>query len=73
MPSGELRGSILRGSIYWVLLVSGRFCVSKTIIPEAPEHFLTSSARRNTHLVGGLGLREVTSPSVQPFARSSLH
>ena len=52
-----IRSGSLRGSIYWVLLVSGRFCVSKTIIPEAPEHFLTSSARRDTHLFGGLGVR----------------
>ena len=37
-------------------LVSGRFCLSKTIIPEAQEHFLTPSARRDTHLFGGLGL-----------------
>ena len=40
----------------WVLLVSGWFSVSKTIIPEAQEHFLNSSARRDTHLFGGLGL-----------------
>ena len=43
-------------SCYWVLLVSGWFCVSKTIIPDAQEHFLTPSPRRNTHLFGGLGL-----------------
>ena len=30
----------LRGSIYWVLLIWGRFCVTKTIIPAAQEHFL---------------------------------
>ena len=58
MPSGELRGSILGGSIYWVLLVWGCFSVSKTIIPDAQEHFLTHSTRRDTYLVGGLGLRE---------------
>ena len=52
-----MRSGCSSSSIYWVLLVSGRFCVSKTIIPEAPEHFLTSSARRDTHLFGGLGLR----------------
>jgi hypothetical protein len=56
MPSGELRGSILRGSIYWVLLVWGCFSVSKTIIPDAQEHFLTHSTRRDTHLFGGFGL-----------------
>ena len=36
--------------------VSGRFCLSKTIIPEAQEHFLTPLARRDTHPFGGLGL-----------------
>ena len=51
MRSGELRGSI-----YWVLLVWGCFSVSKTIIPDAQEHFLTYSTRRHTYLVGGLGL-----------------
>ena len=40
-----------------MLLVSGRFAVSQTIIPEAQEHFLTPSAHRDTHLFGGLGLR----------------
>ena len=44
------------GSICWVLLVSGRFPLSKTIIPDAKEHFLTSSPRRDSHLFGGLGL-----------------
>ena len=43
-------------SCYWVLPVSGWVCVSKTIIPEAQEHFLTPSAGRHTHLFGGLGL-----------------
>ena len=51
-----IRSGSLSGSIYRVLLVSGRFCVSKTIIPEAQENFLTPSARRDTHLFGGLGL-----------------
>ena len=32
------------------------FSVPKTIIPDAQEHFLTPSARRNTHLFGGLGV-----------------
>ena len=50
-----MRSGCSSGSIYWVLLVSGRFCVSKTIIPEAEEHFLTSSTRRDTYLFGGLG------------------
>ena len=40
-----------------MLLVSGRFAVSQTIIPEAQEHFLTPSAHRDTHIFGGLGLR----------------
>ena len=43
-----------------MLLVSGRFCDSKTIIPEAQEHFLTPSARRDTHPFGGLGFSQVT-------------
>ena len=47
----------LSGNIHWVLLVWGWFCVSKTIIPDAQEHFLTPSARRDIHLFGGLGLR----------------
>ena len=54
MPSGWLRGSI-----YWVFLVSGRFCVSKTIIPDAQGHFLTPSARRDIYLSGGFGLSQV--------------
>ena len=41
-----------------MLLVSGRFAVSQTIIPEAQEHFLTPSAHRDTHIFGGLGLRD---------------
>ena len=53
----RIRSGSLRGSIYWVLLVSGRFCLSKTIIPEAQEHFLTPLARRDTHPFGGLGLK----------------
>ncbi len=52
-------------SCYWVLLVWGCFSVSKTIIPDPPEHFLTSSARRDTHLFGGLGLR-ATNLSLTP-------
>ena len=51
-----IRSGSLRGSIYWVLLVWGCFSVSKTIIPDAQEHFLTSSTRRDTHLFGGLGV-----------------
>jgi hypothetical protein len=41
-----------------VRLVSGRFRLSKTIIPDAQEHFLTPSARRDTHLFGGLGISQ---------------
>ena len=51
-----MRSGWMRGSIFWVLLVWGRFRVSKTIIPEAQEHFLTPSARRYIHLFGGLGI-----------------
>ena len=40
-----------------MLLVSGWIPLSKTIIPDAQEHFLTPSARPYTHLFGGLGLR----------------
>ena len=47
---------VVAGIIYWVLLVWGCFSVSKTIIPDGQEHFLTPSARRYTHLFGGLGL-----------------
>ena len=36
-----VRSGSLRGSVYWAHLVSGRFGLSKTIIPEAQEHFLT--------------------------------
>ena len=39
-----------------MLLVSGRFPFSKTIIPDAKEHFLTPSPRRDAHPFGGLGL-----------------
>ena len=51
-----MRSGWSSGSICWVLLASGRFAVSKTIIPEAQEHFLTPSAHRDTHIFGGLGL-----------------
>ena len=52
----RMRSGWWRGSIYWVLLVSGWFSISKTIIPDAQEHFLTHSTRRDTHLFGGFGL-----------------
>ena len=51
----------IQDSCYWVLLVSGRFGVSKTIIPEAQEHFLTPPARRDTHPFGGLRLKLIQS------------
>ena len=49
-----MRSGLLRGSIYWLLIISGRFRVSKTTIPDSEEHFLTP---RNTNLFGGLGLK----------------
>ena len=52
-----MRSGSSSGSICWVLLVSGRFPLSKTIISEAQEHFLTPSPRRDDHPFGGLGLR----------------
>ena len=51
-----MRSGWLSDSIFWVLLAWGRFGVTKAIIPDGPEHFLTPSARRDTHLFGGLGL-----------------
>ena len=53
-----MRSGSSRDSIRSVLFLWGRFAVvSQTIIPEAQEHFLTPSARRDTHPFGGLGLR----------------
>ena len=52
-----MRSGWSSGSICWVLLVSGRFAVSKAIIPDGQEHFLTPSAHRDTHIFGGLGLK----------------
>ena len=49
--------SRLSDSISRVLLAWGRFCVTKAIIPDGPEHFFTPSAHRDTHLSGGLGPR----------------
>ena len=49
-----IRSESLRGSIYWVLPASDRFCMSKTIVPDAKNHFLAPSARLGTHLSGGL-------------------
>ena len=61
-----MRSESLRGSIYWVLLVWGRFGVSKAIIPEAREHFLTPSTRPSTHLFGGLRLKVPNIPDSFP-------
>ena len=52
----RMRSGWLRDSIVWVLLFWDRFSVSKTIIPEAQEHFLVSSGPRYTPSFGGLGL-----------------
>ena len=57
-----MRSGCSSGSIYWVLLVSGRFPLSKTIIPDAKEHFLTHSPRRDPHLFGGLGFSDKRRP-----------
>ena len=51
-----MRSGCSSGSIYWVLPGLGSVLCFRTIIPEAQEHFLTTSARRHTHLFGGLGL-----------------
>ena len=57
-----MRSGWSSASIFWVLLAWGRFPVSKAIIPDAQEHFLTPSAHRDTHLFGGLGLRQAARP-----------
>ena len=51
-----MRSAWSSASIFCVLLAWGRFGVTKAIIPDGQEHFLTPSARRHTHLFGGLGL-----------------
>ena len=58
-----MRSGWSSGSIFWVPLVSGWISLSKTIIPEAQEHFLTPSARRHTHLFGGLRLTLILNQS----------
>ena len=60
-PSVDHQAVVVKGDLdaVGVLLVWGRFCVSETIIPEAQERFLTPSARRDTHLFGGLGIRRL--------------
>ena len=60
-----MRSGWSRGSIYCVFLVWGRFCVAETVIPEAQEHFLTPSVRRDTHLFGGFGLTSADKAEVQ--------
>ena len=52
----------------------GRFCVIKATILDGPEHFLTPSAHRDTHLFGGLGLRRdpPTGASWDTFREESL-
>ena len=59
-----MRSGWSSGSIYSVPLVSGWFSVSKTIIPEAQENFLTPSARRDTHPFGGLGFSSASPQSL---------
>ena len=44
--------------------------VAETIIPEAKEHFLTPSARRDAHFFGGLGFTDIQTPYLdQVFVR----
>ena len=52
------RGGYLIAS-FRVLLAWGRFGVTKAIIPDGPEHFLSPSAHRDTHLFGGLGVNKI--------------
>ena len=65
IPQGHMVGGISLiwaipiDSIFWVLLAWGRFGVTKAIIPDGPEHFLTPSAHRDTHLFGGLGVNNI--------------
>ena len=74
-PSVDHQAVVVKGDLdaVGVLLVWGRFCVSETIIPEAQEHFLTPSARRDTHLFGGLGVshRRCNSNQILPTTKSS--
>ena len=44
------------------------FPLSKSIIPDAQEHFLTPSARRHTHLFVGLGFSGIP-PNPTPNAK----
>ena len=53
----RIRSGWFCGSIYWVILVLGSVFCSKTIIPGAQEHFLTPSARRDTHPFRWIGAK----------------
>ena len=64
-----MRSGWSSASIFWVLLAWGRFPVSKAIIPDAQEHFLTPSAHRDTHLFGGLGVTRLCEPKCQQSER----
>ena len=63
-----MRSGWLSGSIFWVLPVSGWISLSKTIIPDAQEHFLTPSPRRDTQLFGGLRFSNTTTALVKQCA-----
>ena len=52
-----MRSGWLRDSIYLGDPVLGPVFCSKTIIPEAQDHFLVSSGPRYTPSFGGLGFR----------------
>ena len=56
-----------------MLLVWGSVCVSKTIIPDAQEHFLTPSAHRDTYLFGGLELKRGYQGIYHWFSVKHLH
>ena len=68
-----MRSGWSSGSICWVLLAWGRFPVSKAIIPDGQEHFLTPSAHRDTHIFGGLGLSENQQILVNQCLKRGIH
>ena len=74
-PSIGHQAVVIKGDLdpVGVLLILGTVCCYKTIIPEAQEHFLTPSARRDTHLFGGLGLSVRSCPptGIDPQAANS--
>ena len=43
----------------------GQLSHERTIIPDAKEHFLTHSTRRDTYIVGGLGLSQQGRATIQ--------